>query len=114
MPAPDVSQQPLQRRPLGRAAGIAAVIVAGPDQGPAGMGLTADIGLRGVMLGVQRVEVLLQPMVGRHAGIDRAANRLDGPALHGRTSDDGLSRPKNLGPDQRVPVIAKATLDRLA
>ncbi len=33
---------------------------------------------------------------------------------HGRISDDGLSRPKNLGPDQRVPVIAKATMDRLA
>ena len=34
--------------------------------------------------------------------------------LHGRASDDGLSRrPKNLGPFQREPVMAKATLDRL-
>ena len=106
----DFSQQPLQRWPLGRASRIAAVIVAGFDQGPAGMGLAADIGLRSVMLSVQRVEVLLQPVVGRHAGIDRAANQLDGTALHGRTSDDGLSRPKNLGPDQRVPVIGKATI----
>jgi hypothetical protein len=77
------------------------------------MGLTADIGLRGVMLGIQRVEVLLEPVLGRHAGVNGAANRLGGPALHGRTSDDDLSRPKNLGPDQRVPVMAKATLDRL-
>src|SRR5438445_8780580 len=53
----------------------------GPDQGPASMGLAPDVGLRGIMLGVQRVEVLVQPMVGRDAGIDRAANRLDGPAL---------------------------------
>src|SRR2546429_9962744 len=77
------------------------------------MGLTADVSLRGVVLGVQRVEVLLQPMIGRDPGIDRTANGFDCCALHGRCSDGGLSRPKNLGPDQRVPVMAKATLDRL-
>jgi len=114
LPGLDVSQQSLQRRPLGRAPGIAAVIVSRPDQGPSRMGLTADIGLCGVMLGVQRVEVLLQPMVGRHAGVDRAANRFGAPVLHGRASDNGLSRkPKNLGPFHREPVMAKATLDRL-
>jgi hypothetical protein len=41
------------------------------------MGLAADIGLRGVMLGVERIEVLLKPVVGRYPGVDRAANRLD-------------------------------------
>ena len=41
---PDVCQQPLQRGALGRAAGIAAVVVTGADQGPAGMGLAANIG----------------------------------------------------------------------
>src|SRR5262245_31622007 len=82
-----VGQQPLQRRPLGRAPGIPAVIVAGPDQGPAGMGLTADIGLRGVILGIERVEVLLKPGLGRDAGVDGAADRFDGLARHGRTSD---------------------------
>jgi hypothetical protein len=45
----DVGQEPLQGRAVGRASGIAPVIVAGPDQGPAGMGLAADIGLRGIM-----------------------------------------------------------------
>jgi hypothetical protein len=65
------------------------------------------------MLGVQRVEVLLKPMVGRHAGVDGASNRFGSPGLHRRTSDDGLSRPKNLGPDQRVPVMVKATSERL-
>jgi hypothetical protein len=38
------------------------------------MGLTADIGLRGIMLGIKRAEVLLEPMLGRHAGVDGAAN----------------------------------------
>jgi hypothetical protein len=114
LPAPDVGQQSLQRRPLGRAAGITAVIVAGSDQGPAGMSLTADVGLRSVMLGVERIEVLFKPMVGRHAGVDGASNRFGDSLLHGRASDDGLSRrPKNLGPFQREPVMAKATLDRL-
>src|SRR5258708_39738905 len=78
------------------------------------MGLTADIGLRGVMLGIKRVEVLLKPIVGRDAGVDGAADWLDRPLLHGRASDAALSRsPKNLGPFQREPVTAKATLDRL-
>jgi hypothetical protein len=32
------------------------------------VGLTADKGLRGVMLGIERVEVLLEPVLARHAG----------------------------------------------
>jgi hypothetical protein len=48
------------------------------------------------------------------SGVDRAANGLGRPLLQGRASGAGLSRrPKNLGPFQREPVIAKATLDRL-
>ena len=39
----DVRQQSLQRGTLGRAAGVAAVIVTSADQGPAVMGLAADI-----------------------------------------------------------------------
>jgi len=78
------------------------------------MRLTANVGLRGVILGIERVEVLLEPMVGGHTGVDRAADWLGRRLLHGRTSDADLSRrPKNLGPFQREPVIAKATLDRL-
>src|SRR5262249_33857346 len=100
-----------QRRPLGRAPGIPAVIVAGPDQGPAGMSLTADIGLRGVILGIERVEVLLKPGLGRDAGVDGAADRFDGLARHGRSPAGHSPSQKNLGPDQRVPVMVKATLD---
>ena len=111
---PYVLQEPLQGRAVGIAAGEAAVVVFGPQQGPSGMGLAADIGLRGIILGVERVEVLLEPLVGRDAGIDRAANRLRRSGLHDEDPFDGLSRrPKNFGPFQRVPVIAKATFDRL-
>ena len=71
-----VLQEPLQGRPVGIAAREAAIVVFGSQQRPAGMGLAADIGLRGVILGVERVEVLLEPLIGRDAGIDRAANCL--------------------------------------
>ena len=50
----------------------------------------------------------------RELYIDRAANRLDRHGRHGAVPFDGLARrPKNLGPFQRVPVIAKAAFDRL-
>ena len=37
------------------------------------MSLTFDIGLRGLALGVERVEVLFEPLVGEDSGIDRTA-----------------------------------------
>jgi hypothetical protein len=78
------------------------------------MGLAANIGLRGIVLGIERVEVLLKPLVGRDAGIDRAANDPRRPSIHGADPFECLSRnPKNLGPLQRVPVIANATFVRL-
>jgi hypothetical protein len=36
----------------------------GPDQGPAGMGLTLYVGRGCVVLGIERVELLIQAMVG--------------------------------------------------
>src|SRR5262245_17771176 len=66
------------------------------------MGLAADVSLRGVVLGVERVEVLLEPLVGRDAAIDRAANRLSGSgkpvrcAIYTRVStDQGLEQDFN-------------------
>jgi hypothetical protein len=38
------------------------------------MGLTSDIGLRSIILGIEGVELLLQSLFGRDPGIDRAAN----------------------------------------
>jgi hypothetical protein len=64
-PGPDILQKPLQGRSVGRSARIAAVVIPGAEQGPAVMGLAADIGLGGVMLGVEGVELLVQPIFGR-------------------------------------------------
>ena len=74
LPAPNILQQSLQGRAVGIAAGEAAIVILGSNQRPAGMGLASDIGLRGIILGIEGVEVLFQPLVGGDAGIDRAAN----------------------------------------
>ena len=71
----DVFEQPLQRGPVGVAAREAPVVVLGPQHRPPGMGLASDVGLRSIVLGVERIEVLIEPLVGRYAGVDRAANR---------------------------------------
>ena len=105
-PLLDVGEQPLQRRPLQRAAGEAAVVVGLADQRPALGALAGDVGLAGLALGVQRVELLLQPLLGGLAGVDRAAelagDRLRHAALPWRLM------PKKTKPFQRVPVIARA------
>ena len=112
LPGPDILQEPLQGRAVGRSAGIAAVVIPGAQQGPAVMGLAADIGLGGLMLGVEGVELLVQPIFRRDPGIDGAADPLGG--FGGHADLFGRSRrPKKRGPDQRVPVIATATSVRL-
>src|SRR6266576_2690232 len=82
------------------------------------MGLTLDVGGGGLILRVQRVELLVEPVLGGDPRIDRAADRHDGGSLHGRASIAGRSslsrRPKKRGPFHLVPVIAKATLERLS
>ena len=74
-PGADIVQQLLQVGTVGGSAGIPAIVIAGPDQGPAGMGLALDVGGGGIVLGVQRVELLVEPMIGRDPRIDRAADR---------------------------------------
>src|SRR4030088_1144519 len=44
LPGADVVQQSLQVGPVGRSAGISAIVIARADQSPAGMGLTLYIG----------------------------------------------------------------------
>src|SRR4051794_34565322 len=76
--------------------------------------LASDIGLRGIILGIQGIEVLFQSLVSGDARIDRASHPLGYLGAQDRASFEGLSRkPKNLGPFQRVPVMAKATFDKL-
>ena len=57
----DVGQQPLQRGTLQGAAGEAAVVVAVADRHPALRLLAGDIGLAGLALGVEAVELLSRP-----------------------------------------------------
>src|SRR5258706_10353781 len=86
LPGADVLQQSLQIGTVGRPTGVSPIVIAGPDQGPAGMGLTLDIGGGSIVLRVQRVELLIESMIGRDPGIDRAADRLDRRGLHDRAS----------------------------
>ena len=56
----NVIEQLLQGRAVGGSAGEAAIVVSGANQCPTGMGLTADIGLRRIILSIERVEVLIE------------------------------------------------------
>ena len=113
-----------------------------PNQPPAFMRLAFDVGLRRLPLGVEGVEVLFEPLVGRDARIDRAAETALGHRiLHGdafpadppfapweavlsllfrrsAAASDGAvfpwRSPKKRWPFQFVPVIALAIWDRLA
>ena len=42
---------------------FSAIVIAGSDQGPAGVGLALDIGGGCIVLSVQRVELLVEPMI---------------------------------------------------
>jgi hypothetical protein len=70
--APDVPEKPLQARPLHGGAREAAIVVGRLDEPPALMALTPDIGLAGLALGLEGVEILLQPLLGGLAGVDGA------------------------------------------
>jgi hypothetical protein len=50
----DIVQEPLQVRALDRPTGIPAVVISGPDQRPAGMGLAFDVSGGRLILGIQR------------------------------------------------------------
>src|SRR6266850_4470737 len=118
LPGADVLQQSLQIGTVGRPTGVSPIVIAGPDQGPAGMGLAFDIGGGSIVLRIQRVELLVEPVLSRDPRIDGAADRSDGWSLHDRASivdRSSLSRkPKKRGPFHLVPVMAKATLERLS
>jgi hypothetical protein len=70
----DVGQELLQCWPVEVAAGVAAVVVAAGQAGPAGMGLAVDIGFRRFALGVRRVDVLVESLLGTFARVDRTAH----------------------------------------
>ncbi len=53
LPGPDIIQELLEVWPVGGPTGVPAIVVAGSDQGPSGMGLALDIGRGGIVLRVQ-------------------------------------------------------------
>ena len=97
----DVGEQPLQRRAFQRRAGDAAVVVAVGHQHPAFGLLAGDVGLAGLALGIERVELLLQAFLAGLAGVDRAAEFADDRLFHGRAS-------RFLRPKKSKPIPARA------
>ncbi len=72
---PDVGHQALERRTIHVAAGEPAVVVAVRQAHPALGLLAGDVCLGAFALRVQRIEVLLEPLLGALARVDRAADR---------------------------------------
>jgi hypothetical protein len=68
----NVREQLLQGRSFQRPPGETAVVIVRPDELPALMGLALDVSLCRLALGMKRVEVLFQPVLGRFPGIDGA------------------------------------------
>jgi hypothetical protein len=104
-----------------RAAREASVVVHFGERGSSGVTLAGDVGLTYFALRVERVELLLEPIVGRFSGVDRATKNLAGLRRSGfrmfalRALDRAacvLSQPKKRGPDQWAPVISRATIVR--
>src|SRR5262249_30090139 len=114
LPLGDVGQKVSEGRPVHVGAGKPAVVVVAPQALPAFLLLALDVGLGGGTLGVQGVEVLLQPLLAGLAGVDGTADRaLVRQALsfvHG--CSPFCARRKNKKPLQWQPVTALATADR--
>jgi hypothetical protein len=83
------------------------------------MSLAGDVGEARLTLGIERVELLLEPIFGRLAGVDRATRAPRGAGfdlalfraitrLSARVGCCGVTKPKKRGPDQCVPVKALA------
>ena len=107
---PDVGQQGLQGRAVERGTREAPIVVTVSNEPPALMGLALDVGLAGLPLGVEGVELEIEVMFGGLAGLDGTPQRLGLSRLH----REAVRSPKNLGPFQAVPVMARAMVERLA
>src|ERR1700693_5471158 len=74
--ATDMVQQLLEGWAVQGGAEQPAIIIPRPDQPPALVGLALDVGLAGLALGIQRVELEVEIMLGGFAGVDRTASLL--------------------------------------
>ena len=112
MPGLDVGEQPLKGGTLQCAAGDAAVVIHIGKRDPAFLFLADNIGLAGLALGVEGVELHLQPFLRGFARVDGTAD-LAGWLPGHHVVFPCLRRPKKSQPFQRVPVMARATAERL-
>src|SRR6266851_5791545 len=79
---PDIREQGLQGGAVEGGTREAAIVVVVGNEPPALVGLTLDVGLAGLPLGIERVEFEIEIMLGRFAGVDRAAKNLSFGWLH--------------------------------
>src|SRR4029077_12106754 len=82
----DIGQEFLQGRAVEGGSREAAIIIAVRNEAPALMRLALDIGLAGLALGIERVEGEIEIVLGRFAGVDRAALGLGNDGLRGLRS----------------------------
>src|ERR1700693_4972442 len=76
--ATDMVQQLLEGWAVKGGGGQAAIVIPPAAQPPALVGLALDVGLAGLALGIQRVELKVEIMLGGFAGVDGAAENLPG------------------------------------
>src|SRR6516164_9968684 len=107
--AKSASEQPLQGRPIHCRAGEAAVVITRGQAHPAFVHLAADERFAGFALRLQRIELLIEPLLGGFAGVDRTANPCAPPCAAARRPHQWpasapikalarLFRPKKRGP----------------
>src|SRR5262249_16425577 len=114
-------EEPLQGRTLHRAAREAPIVILFGERNRSGMTLAHDIGLAGFALRVERIELLLEAVIGRLAGIDRTAKNLAGlrpvrlahlrPPWPRRSAAIGTGRPSQAKPNQAC-LLNSATMLR--
>ena len=79
----DIAEQALQAGALQGSARESAVVVAGGQRRPTLVALAADVGVAGLALRMEGVELLLEPLLEGLPGVDRAATdrgaAADGP-----------------------------------
>src|SRR5271169_7034629 len=112
----EIGEQLLQSGPIDRGAGEPAVVISLGQAYPALVPLAVYEGFAGLTLRLQRIELLLEPFLGRFASINCASDGSVPPRgcwprhrlASGKEARARLVTPKNRGPDQCAPVICSA------
>src|ERR1700689_1820427 len=75
---PDLGQEELQGGPAEGGSAERAIVIMVRNEPPPLVRLALDVGLAGFALGVQRVELQVEVIIGGFPGVDRAAKKLLG------------------------------------